>query len=106
MTNSEAPIACSLTGGAFAERLEWLRELKKRALVAQWREGGALHLIVDKSARREVEELIEKENACCGFLNFATADVERGIRVTITPPRGMEEFIDQLLSHFEPETVS
>lgn len=101
----DAPIACTLTGNAFAERLEWLRDLKTRAVVAQWREAGALHLIVDKAARREVEELIEKENACCGFLSFITADVERGIQVTIAPPPGMEEFIDQLLGHFETKAV-
>ncbi|HSZ73346.1 MAG TPA: hypothetical protein VK779_00890 [Rhizomicrobium sp.] len=100
--DKEIPIACSLTGEAFEARLDWLKALQKRALIDHWREGASLHLVFDKTAGRDVEELIEKENACCGFLSFMSAEDERGVHVTIAPPNGAEGFIDELLSHFVP----
>ena len=101
--NDQTPIACSLTGEAFEARLDWLKALQKRALVDHWREGASLHLVFDKAAHGDVAELIEKETACCGFLSFRSEEVERGVHLTITPPRGAEGFIDELLSHFVPQ---
>ena len=100
--DKETPIACSLTGNAFAEQLEWLKALQARALKDHWRHGATLHLVFDKTARGDVAEMIEKENACCGFLAFTSTEDERGVHVTITPPGGADGFIDELLAHFAP----
>lgn len=103
MSNEPQPLACSLAGPAFAERLEWLQALKSRALLDHWREGHSLHLLFAKEARADVNALVEKESACCGFLSFAVGETARAVHLQVTPPPEAASFIDELLHHFEPE---
>jgi len=90
-------------GAGLAERLEWLRALRSRALVDHWREGHSLHLLFAKEARADVNALIEMEWACCRFLTFAVAETACAIHLRVTPPPEAVPFLDELLHHFEPE---
>jgi hypothetical protein len=103
MPQDPQPLACSLPSDAMASRIAWLKDLKSRSLLDHWRDGGSLHLLFASDARRDVEDLVAKESACCGFLAFAVSDTARAVHLTVTPPREAAGFIDELLRHFEPE---
>jgi hypothetical protein len=103
MADDPQPLACSLQGAAFKERIAWLKDLQKRALLDHRRDGHSLQLLFAKTAKSDVQALVEKENACCGFLSFAINETGRGLHLTITPPPDAVDFIDELLLHFEPE---
>jgi hypothetical protein len=100
MTNAnDAPIACTLTGGAFADRVAWIAQLNRDGLRSHERTGSSLTLHYDADVRDRVHQLVRQERECCGFLAFAIGESTDGIRVTITVPERAREAADRL---FEP----
>lgn len=100
MTAKDAPIACTLGAGDYQARLAWLAELNARALTCHWREGLVLHLQYRADALPEVQELVRRESACCGFLQF---DLKRAGSVpdlTVTAPPEAAGAADTLFAAF------
>ena len=103
MTDAQdTPIACTLSGADFDERLAWIAEVNREGLRSFRREGASLHLLYDAAVRERVHELVRKESACCAFLAFAVADTGDGVAVTITVPDRAREHAGQLFEAFQP----
>ncbi|HYE49610.1 MAG TPA: hypothetical protein VEB20_08465 [Azospirillaceae bacterium] len=103
MSATEAPIACSLDGTSLTLRIAWIRTMQRRFLAGHRREGPTLHLAFAGAARAEVEELMRREKACCGFLEFRLADAGGLATLSITVPPAAAAAADEMLSPFMPE---
>lgn len=57
----------------------------------------------DAAARTELYDLVEKERACCAFLDFEMAETVDGIDLTITVPTNGADSADDLLAPFSQE---
>jgi hypothetical protein len=96
----DAPIACTLSGTDFEERIAWIAQLNRDGLRAHRREGASLHLHYDAAVPERVHELVRKESACCAFLSFAIEEEGDAIVVTITVPDRAGDSADALLEPF------
>jgi len=96
----DAPIACSLSAGAYKDRLSWIAALNRDALRSYVRRDLVLDLSYAAEARARVHELVRNEQACCGFLDFNLYDTGSEIRVTVTVPEAAREAADALLEKF------
>lgn len=84
---AEPPIACSLDGGAVAERLaEWqpaLARVGERSTTGD----GALRLTFDDTIDvGELAALVAAEQRCCGFFAFALTVDGRGVALEVRAP--------------------
>jgi hypothetical protein len=98
----DPPIACTLTGTDYEERLAWIAALNRDGLRTHRREDAVLHLEYDAAVRDRVHELIRRESACCAFLAFTVAETAGGVGVTIAVPDRARDHADQLLEPFVP----
>ncbi len=83
MTSSHEPIACSLTAqDARAQALEWadLQQIARRT--ATLPAGATMVFSVDEAPR--VADLVDRERACCSFLQIATSSEGDEFVVEIT----------------------
>lgn len=94
----ELPIACTLTPGAMADRVEWLRRLGAASLLAGERRDAMLELRFDAAAEHEVREWISTEQECCAFLSFDVDTSGRELRLAVSGPPGSEPVLDGLLT--------
>ncbi|WP_132979857.1 MULTISPECIES: hypothetical protein [unclassified Pigmentiphaga] len=97
-----APIACTLTPNEFKSRAAWISQLTETSLVAHRLEGDTAHFLYRLDAKKEVEQLVRQEQACCAFLSFAMADTALGISVTITAPAEARSGAHALFAHLLP----
>jgi hypothetical protein len=98
-----APFACTLTQGDVTQRVEWIQNLARESLIDVRREALALHLHYAAAAAARVREMVQKEQACCGFLRFDLREDARGVHLTITAPEQAREAATELFWHFAPE---
>jgi hypothetical protein len=103
MTNEETPIACTLTGDAYQNRLAWIARLNEDGLQSWARHATVLELHYNAAVRERVHELMRREAECCGFLRFDVAESDEGLRLTITAP---EEVAAGATALFEPFLTS
>ena len=75
MASSGSPIACTLDIGNFRERLAQIAALNRDALRGYERDGLVLRLRYGAAAGDRVREMVEREQACCGFLAFDLREV-------------------------------
>ena len=94
----ELPIACTLTPGATTERVEWLRQLGAKSLVAGERTDGGLRLRFDAAAEDEVRRWVRAEGECCAFLSFDLDRTGDELRLEVGGPPGAEPVLDGLLA--------
>lgn len=99
MTNDDVPIACTLGGADYAERLRWIDALNRDGLRGYERREGAVELRYDAAVRDRVRELVRRESECCAFLAFALDESAGDVRLTITAPERARDMADLL---FEP----
>jgi len=102
MSNIQVPIACTLDATSHKRRVEWVRGLMSQALRSHRRDGPKLELVFDASSRAAVQTLMRQEKACCAFLDFALAEADRLITLTITVPSRAADAADDLLAPFNP----
>jgi hypothetical protein len=95
------PIACTLTGGDYRERLAWIAELNRDALRAQRRDDLRLDLTYRPEAATRVRDMVRREQACCGFLAFTLREDADATRLTIVVPEAAREGADFLLAPFQ-----
>jgi hypothetical protein len=100
MSETEAPIACTLDGTSYRTRIDEIRALTARALKRSHRDGNCLHLVFDPAARAAVEEMVRKEKACCAFLDFQLSDAGGETELIITVPQGAADSADGIFEQF------
>lgn len=99
MTPNTAPIACTLGGAEYAERLAWIARLNHDGLLSHERHDAALELRYATTVRDRVHALIRKESDCCAFLAFALDESGNDVRLTITAAGPVRDAADMF---FEP----
>lgn len=97
--STDAPIACTLESGDFKERLGWIAELNRAALLDTRREGMQLVLSYRPDHADNVRELVRREQQCCAFLNFDLKEERGRVILAIEAPEGATEALDAI---FEP----
>lgn len=103
MTTNNAPIACTLGGTDYTERLAWIASLNHDGLLSHERHDSALELRYVATVRDRVHELVRKESECCAFLAFALDESRGDVRLTITAPDRVRDAADMF---FEPFLTS
>ena len=99
------PIACSLDGHDFQERLTWIAALNARALRSHRRDGRRLILTYAPDAIPEVQDMIARERECCAFMSFDLQTTADAVELTIAVPEHAREAADVLLDPFSGSPV-
>lgn len=94
------PIACTLEGDSYKQRIAAIRALFARALKHSRRDGGHLHLTFDAAAASEVQDFIDKERACCAFLDFQLSEGDGVVKLIISVPPNAVDAAGDLLEPF------
>jgi hypothetical protein len=103
---AEPPIACTLQGAGYRERLAWIEELARDGLRAVTRDDLRLELRYTADVAGRVREMVRKEQVCCAFLDFDLTETGEEVRLTITVPERAREVADALFEQFVPSGVS
>ena len=101
MTDTQ-PVACTLTGDDFRDRLTWIGQLTRDALRGHERADLTLTLRYAREAGQRVQEMIRKERACCAFLTFETREQGEELWLTVTAPEAARPTADALFEPFLP----
>jgi len=94
------PIACTLTGGDFNERIAWIADLNRTALRSHRRRDLELTLSYDPAVIGQLRELVAKEQACCAFLAFDLVERPDAIELTITAPEEARAAAETVFEQF------
>jgi hypothetical protein len=74
---------CALDRGELQQRLREIERLTASALVDRHDEPDRIVLTFDRAVAAEVRDLVARERACCGHLDFAIEEDHGLIRVDI-----------------------
>jgi hypothetical protein len=99
MTDS-APLACSLSAPAAAERARRWSALLDRALISGAPIAGGRRLVfrAEPGAAAELDDLVAAERECCPFLTMAIVpDGERLVLDAVAPP-GAATLVDAMFT--------
>ena len=99
-SRDETPIACTLGGNDYQERLEWIAQLNRDGLLSHRRDAMTLELQYAVAVRERVNQLVRQEAECCAFLGFAVHELADRLSVTITVPERACEIASDLLAPF------
>jgi hypothetical protein len=99
-TSPKIPIACTLTGGNFRDRLAWIAELARESLKGYEQRDLVLELRYDLGAAEHVREMVRKEKECCAFLTFDVRQDARAVHLTITAPEEARGAAGMLFGQF------
>jgi hypothetical protein len=102
----ESPIACTLQGSSYQERLAWIAELSRDGLRGHSRQELTLVLHYEMAIADRVAEMVQNEKKCCAFLDFQLTKLDDGVRLTITAPERARDVADALFEQFLPSGVS
>ena len=94
------PLACTLSSGDLALRLESIAALGRRALRNSHQDGRTLHLTYDRTVQDELRALVDQERQCCAFLRFELTDSNDSVQLDITAPAEAGESASTLYLHF------
>jgi len=103
--SKETPIACTLEAGAFEERLSWIAELNRAALLDARREGRRLILTYRRDHAERVREMVRREGRCCGFLGFDLTEAHDDVRLVIEAPEDLCDSLDVIFDQFLPASA-
>ena len=99
------PIACALTRGEYAERIAWIAELN-RSLLDHEQRGLELLLKYPSEEKNRVQELVWREESCCGFLRFSIDESATTVELRILAPAETRDAIDAIFAPFLGGRVS
>jgi MerR family transcriptional regulator, copper efflux regulator len=96
----EHPIACTLTGAAYAQRVEETSELARRALRSRRPIAGGVRLTFAAGAgtERRLREIVAAEARCCPFLRLDLRPAAGALVLDVTGPAEVEPFIAGLFA--------
>ena len=88
-----APIACDMSTARDTpeERLAEYHELFERALRGRERGTDSVVLRFDADAREQVEDLVQREHACCPFVDYRVETAGDEVIWTTTNPMAGDE---------------
>lgn len=93
----ERPIACDLGTLSAEERARRelrVRELRSRVAGVRKVDGGYEFEFDDSEAIAErLDDLVELERRCCGFIDFEIQRGENGLLLRVSGPDGAREFL-------------
>jgi hypothetical protein len=101
--DTDARIACSLSGDELPERLAELGAIGKDALLSV-SPGGALRFRADAATRERLEAVIAAESRCCSFVSFDLGERAGELVLTIGAPEGAEPLAFDLVNAFAAGT--
>lgn len=98
----EAPVACSLGAGALKRRLAAIDEVGARGLTSHAVEGNRhiLRFRASPRTRRQLEEIVAGEAACCSFLDLSLSDDRDDLVLSIIAPEPARAIADELAAAF------
>jgi hypothetical protein len=99
-TENSPPIACTLTGQEFRDRLAWIAELTRESLRSYQRNDLVLDLRYAPEAASRVREMMRGEHTCCAFLAFEMREHPDEVRLTITAPEEARAAANALFAQF------
>ena len=99
-SRDETPIACTLGGNDYHQRLAWIAQLNRDGLQSHRRDAMTLELRYAAAVRDRVHQLVRQEAECCAFLGFAVNESADQVSVTITVPERAGEIAGDLLAPF------
>lgn len=100
------PIACTLVAGDFKERLAWIAELNRDALLAARRNDLQLELTYAPHALEDVRELIRREQQCCAFLEFDLHAEGAVVRLVVTAPEEARKAAELVFEPFQSKDAA
>jgi MerR family copper efflux transcriptional regulator len=100
------PIACSLGGAEQSERYAEMAAVGRNSLLDVSAVGGRTVLRFRPGAGRaaQLEALVAAESRCCPFLRMELEDAPGAITLSIAPPPGADEVVDELVAAFSART--
>ncbi|WP_199257928.1 hypothetical protein [Paracoccus binzhouensis] len=105
-TSSEAaPIACTLEVGDFKDRLAWIANLNRDALLGSRRDDLRLELTYAPHALKDVREMVHREQRCCAFLSFDLLVEDDVIRLVVTAPEEAREAAELVFEPFQSKEL-
>jgi hypothetical protein len=96
-----APIACTLDTVNFRERLAWITELNRNALIDLRRDDLRLELTYAPHALEDVRELMRREQGCCAFLDFDLRSEGDTVQLIVTAPETVREAAELVFGPFQ-----
>jgi hypothetical protein len=99
-TMSDAPIACTLSGNDYRERLAWIAQLNQDGLCSYRRDPRTLELRYAAAVRDRVRQLVRQEAECCAFLDFSIEETGTHVTLTIAVPERAAAIADDLFGPF------
>ena len=100
-SSEAAPIACTLEVGDFKERLAWIANLNRGALLGSRRDDLRLELAYAPHALKDVREMMRREQQCCAFLGFDLIVEDDVIRLVVTAPEEAREAAELVFEPFQ-----
>jgi len=101
-SRDDQPIACTLGGNDYRERLAWIAQLNRDGLRSHRRDRLTLELHYVAAVRDRVHQLVRQEAACCAFLGFVVDESADQVRLTICVPERASGIADDLFVPFLP----
>lgn len=99
-TSDAPPMACTLGGAAFADRVAWISALNRTALRSHSREDRTLRLTYAPTAAPQVHQLVAQERECCAFLRFQIDETPSGVHLRMEAPEEGRDALDALFAPF------
>ena len=102
MTNTNLPIACTLTEIELRQRRQTIIEIfrKMEITVTELSDGYAYNFAATSEALTQIAQLVDMERQCCPFLKFNIV-VEAGkapMRLEVTGPEQAKKAIEQFFN--------
>lgn len=94
------PIACTLSGDALQGRRAWIAALARDALRGTERDDLTLRLRFAPEAIPRIQDMVRKEQACCGFLTFEMEERPQELWLIIRAPEAARAAADVLFAQF------
>jgi hypothetical protein len=89
------PIACSLIGGEYTDRVQqWRRVLA--GSTPQRRAEGAVRVALDVDRLPELAALVVDETRCCPFFTFTLTVTHTGVQLDAAAPDDARPLLDEL----------
>jgi hypothetical protein len=101
-TQDQLPVACTLEGGTYRERIASIEALARDGLRDVKRNDLRLELTFSPDVVSRVREMVSQERECCGFLQFELTETAEDVRVTITAPERARDVADAVFEQFVP----
>lgn len=103
--SESTPIACTLDARRFEERLAWIADLNRRALIDARRDDLRLELIYRSHAVEDVRELVHCEQHCCAFLRFDLSVDTAAVRLVVTAPEDARQAAELVFEPFQSKSA-